>query len=242
MNAAPLTLGGPGPGCSRHRLRRLDTGDLSSTEAEALRAHVAGCLRCQATQAELAHERAELPRVLPFDAFAAGVAERLAAPRRPVRLTRALQIAAPLAAAAALLVVALPQLRPPPADRTRAKGEAGATVHVKDARGQSALTPGEPLAPRAQLLVSLRPAGHAYAAAALWEPTSVSLLFAGVARPGPLPTAFEWDGHGRASLVVRFAAQPIDAAAFVRALEQGGPPTAGSSDAEATTVIPLERP
>jgi hypothetical protein len=94
------------------------------------------------------------------------------------------------------------------------------------------------VAERAQLRLSLQPAGARYAAAVLWEVDSVSMLYAGEARPGPLPTAFEWDGHGKAALVVRFSDAPIDADRFLDALRRDGPGTSTDD----TSVLPIRRP
>jgi hypothetical protein len=252
-----FSLGGPGPGCSRMRLRRLEVGEIRNGEATALRAHIQGCERCQTTQAELAREREELQRALPFEQFAAGVAEKLAEEQRPVRRLRFLQAAIPLAAAAAVAIIALPLIRdqwnpsilgptggrtqPSQTEHNRIKGAAGATVFVKDKGGERELRLGEPVSEKAQLLLSLRPAGQKYAAAALWEKDSVSMLYTGEARPGPLPTAFEWDGHGKAVVVVRFANQPVDATAFVEQLQKNGPSAEGA-ESENTWVQPIARP
>jgi hypothetical protein len=223
------------------RLRRLEAGELRGPEADALRTHVESCLRCQAVQAELSRERSQLLRELPFDQFAAGIAEKLAeTPPLPGRTRRLWQLGVPLAAAAAVAVVALPLLRQPIRDDgNRVKGEAGATLFVKDSSGSHELTVGQPIAEHAQLLLSLRPSIHRYAAAALWERDSVSLLFVGPAKAGPLPTGFEWDGHGRATLVLRYADQPIDSACFVAELQKQGPPDQSN---DLTAVIPIERP
>ena len=244
MTAETLSLGGPGRGCSRMRVRRLEAGEIRNGEATELRAHIAGCLRCQSTQAELHRERSDLQATLPFDQFAAGVAEKLAATPAAAFVPgwqRFLRLAVPLASAAAIAVVAGPLLLAHPSgvtEHNRMKGSVGAAVFVKQGTEQHELAAGEAVAPNAQILLALRPGAQKYAAAALWEKDSVSMLWAGEARPGPLPTAFEWDGHGRAVLVVRFAEAPIDATGFVAALQKNGP----GIETENNWVHPLERP
>src|SRR5216684_5029577 len=93
--------GGPGTACSAMRVRRLVAGELQGTDRERTQQHVDGCARCQSVLTELADERARLARDVPFEAFAAGVAEKLAQAHQPPRFVRW----APLAAAAALLLV-----------------------------------------------------------------------------------------------------------------------------------------
>ncbi|MBS2025475.1 MAG: zf-HC2 domain-containing protein [Deltaproteobacteria bacterium] len=78
MTARVIDLGGPGAGCSASKVRRLRAGELAGAEKDALEAHVRGCARCQATEREITKEADQLAQVLPFDAFAAGVAEKLA--------------------------------------------------------------------------------------------------------------------------------------------------------------------
>ena len=97
-----LDIGGPGPGCSSMRVRRLLAGELTGVEKERTEAHVASCRRCAAVQEELAAEREALRRDVPFPQFAAAVAEKLA--HRPHRSFAARW--APLAAAAGLALVA----------------------------------------------------------------------------------------------------------------------------------------
>ena len=80
-----LSLRGPGPGCSAARIRRLASGEIDGAERARLLEHVAGCARCQQTQREIADEGPALAAALPFDEFAAGVAEKLASAARPAR-------------------------------------------------------------------------------------------------------------------------------------------------------------
>src|SRR5438105_8764716 len=83
------------------RVRRLAAGELTGAELERTQAHVDGCERCAATQREIAVEREALQRDVPFPAFAAGVAEKLA--QRP---QQSFSRWVPLAAAAALALAA----------------------------------------------------------------------------------------------------------------------------------------
>jgi hypothetical protein len=224
MNQA-FDLGGPGPGCSATLVRRLRAGELPAIERDRLQAHIAGCQRCQATDRELAAEAEALRAALPFESFAAGVAERLVAPE-PRRLGRLRTAAfATLALAASLLLaVALPrliQLSRPGADRVRTKGGAGASLFIQDARGVRELEPGEAVPAEARLRVSLRPAGHTFAAVALREPGEVSLLYSGPAREGPLPDAFEWTSGRTAQLVIAYDDMPMDGPRFAERLRTG---------------------
>ena len=190
------------------RVRRLVAGELLGVEEERARAHVAGCERCARVQQEIAQEREALRRDVPFAAFAAGVAEKLAArPRRPWAVRWA-----PLAAAASVLLVAGASLvsRREPAERV--KGGSSAQLFVRDAAGVRALDPEEALAPGARLLLKLSPAGRKQAAAVLIEPGETSVVYQGPAVDGPLPQAFEWTGKGMATLLVVLSDSKMDAA------------------------------
>ena len=204
-----LDLGGPGPGCSALRVRRLLAGELSGVEKERTEAHVTGCERCAAVRQEIAAEREALRRDLPFPQFAAGVAEKLA--RRPRRdfVSRW----APLAAAAGLVLVAGTALvlRPADTERERSKGSASAQLFVQDATGVHELAAGELVADGARLLVSLQPGQHKRVAAILIESSEASVIYQGPAANGPLPQAFEWTGKGVATLLVVLSDSPVDA-------------------------------
>jgi putative zinc finger protein len=204
-----LDLGGPGPGCSALRVRRLVGGELTGAEKARTEAHVAGCERCARVQQEIAQEREALRRDVPFPVFAAGVAEKLAA--RPQRRWAARW--APLAMAASVLVVAGVGLvaRREPTERVKGGG-ASARLFVRDAGGVRALDPEEALAPGARLLLQLSPAGRRQAAAVLIEPGETSVVYQGPAVDGPLPQAFEWTGKGVATLLVVLSDSRIDAA------------------------------
>ncbi len=206
-----LDLGGPGPGCSALRVRRLLAGELSGVEKERTEAHVTGCERCAAVREEIAAEREALRRDVPFPQFAAGVAEKLA--RRPRRdfVSRW----APLAAAAGLLLVTGTTLvLRPPADTgrgTQSKGSASAKLFVQDASGVHELAAGDAVADGARLLLSLQPGQHKRVAAVLIESGEVSVIYQGPAVKGPLPQAFEWTGKGVATLLLVLSDSPVDA-------------------------------
>lgn len=225
-------LGGPGVGCSAMRVRRLEAGELAGEERARTAAHLEDCARCQAVRRELSAERARLAMELPFEELAAGVADRLArAPaRRPWR-SRAvgLALAAGLAAVAAAPIVSHVL-----EDRTgtRTKGGADVTIHVRDGGGVHALAPAEAVPAGAPLRLSLAPGGRRYAAVALVDADGVAILWAGPARPGPLPGAFEWTGSGEATLVVVLGDAPVDTAALARRLGEGGPAAAAVPGAE----------
>jgi anti-sigma factor RsiW len=224
MNQA-FDLGGPGPGCSAIQVRRLVAGELPELERDRLRAHIAGCQRCQTIEREIAAEAEALHAALPFDAFAAGVAERLVAPRErgPGQLRRLVTPVLALAASV-MVAVAVPRLMNlsgPTAERTRVKGGAGASLFIQDAHGVHELEPGAAVPSAARLRVSLRTAGHAFVAVALREPGEVSLIYAGPAREGPLPDAFEWTSGRTADLVVAFDDRPVNGVALTQQLRAG---------------------
>lgn len=256
-----LTLGGPGVACSAMTLRRLAAGELEGAVRERAEAHLAGCARCQAAARAQAAEREALAAELPFEAFAAGLAERLAQgqpgaagrPAAPGLRTGtapapAWRRALPLALAASLAaVVALPLLaRLGPGgrgDATRLKGTATAALHVRDGAGSRALAPGEPVPAGAPLRLGVSPAGHRFAAAALLDEDGAALVAAGpaaAAGPGLLGEAFEWTGR-RGQLVVVLDDAPVDGAALLARLRAGGPAAASPGGAAEVLVLPLSR-
>ena len=205
-----LDLGGPGPGCSALRVRRLLAGELSGVEKERTEAHVTGCERCAAVREEIAAEREALRRDVPFPQFAAGVAEKLAHRPRRDFVSRW----APLAAAAGLLLVtgATLVLRPPAdTERERSKGPASAQLFVQDASGVHEFAARDSVAEGARLLLSLQPGRHKRVAAILIESSEASVIYQGPAVKGPLPQAFEWTGKGVATLLLVLSDSPVDA-------------------------------
>jgi hypothetical protein len=188
------------------RVRRLLAGELTGAERERTEQHVEGCARCRAARSELEAEREALRRDVPFPAFAAGVAEKLAAQRKP----RVAQWTAFAAAAAALIVAGAFVLRPADTERVRSKGAASAHLFVQDSAGVHEVSRHERLPDGARLRISLSPSGRKFAAAVLIEPSETSVLYKGPAVSGPLPDAFEWTGKGSARLRVIFADVPVD--------------------------------
>ena len=205
-----LDLGGPGPGCSALRVRRLLAGELSGVEKERTEAHVTGCERCAAVRQEIAAEREALRRDVPFPEFAAGVAEKLAHRPRRDFVSRW----APLAAAAGLALVAGTALVLRPADTgpgTQIKGSASAQLFVQDETGVHGLAADEWVPDGARLLVSLRPEQHKRVAAVLIETGEANVIYQGPAVKGTLPQAFEWTGKGVATLLLVLSDSPVDA-------------------------------
>jgi hypothetical protein len=225
-----VDLGGPGTPCSATRVRRLVAGELQGAERERTQEHVDGCARCQSVLSEIAEERVRLARDVPFESFAAGVAEKLARPQQQPRFTRW----APFAAAAALLLVVSVSfgVRHEPTDGRRTKGGAAVALFQREGTDVRRLTGPAGNGP---IMVRLEPSGHAYAAVVLVEPHESSLLYAGPAR-SELPQAFEWTGTApRAMIVAVFADQPLDGETIRRDGAKGAP-----NGAE-TVQVPLER-
>lgn len=233
-----LSLAGPGPGCSASRIRRLAAGELGGAERARLLEHVAGCARCQETQREIAEEGRALAAALPFDDFAAGVAEKLAASERPAARARArrflpLALAATLVAAAAVPLVA--RLSPAREDGMRVKGGAALTLYAQAAGGARVVTPGDPIPAGARLRLALAPGGRKHAAVLLVDADGASILHVGPAVAGPLPDAFEWTGAGVATVVAVLADAPLDADALAEHLAKGGPEAVRAAGVEVVT-------
>lgn len=236
------SLGGPGVACSAMRVRRLEAGELAAEERARTEAHLAECARCQRVRDELARERARLDEALPFDTFAAGVAERLArAEARPARRTfrrAALALAAGLAVAAAAPLV-FQATRDDPSFRV--KGGAELTVYVRAADEARALAPGEPVPPGAALRLGLAPAGRREAAVVLVDADGAAPLYAGPAVTGLLPGAFEWTGAGGGTIVAVLDDLPVDAGALARRVGAGGVAAAAPRPAAEVIVVRLTR-
>jgi hypothetical protein len=225
-----VDLGGPGTGCSAMRVRRLTAGELQGADRDRTQQHVDGCARCQGVLRDLADERARLARDVPFETFAAGVAEKLARVQRPPRFARW----APLAAAAALLLAVGTTLTLRETDDGGGRSKGGAAVALFQRTGAEVHAVRKVVGP-GPIMVQLEPAGHAYAAVVLVEPQDSSLVYAGPSR-AELPEAFEWTGTARrATLLTVFADKPLDG----EALRKGGA-KAAPKGAEVVQV-PLER-
>ncbi len=242
-----LTLGGPGVACSVTTLRRLSAGELSGEGRARAEAHLHGCARCQAAAGRLEEERRQLAAELPFEDFAAGVAERLAAAQAP-QARPGWRRLLPLALAASLALVIGPlatRLAGPPADLdrsalgTREKGTAGATLHLREGEGSRALAPGEAIPPGAALRLTLAPAGHRHAAAALLDEDGPALLGAGPAS-AVAPGAFEWTGR-RGQLVVVYDERPVDGPALLERLRRQGAAGASPGEGAEVVLVPLRR-
>lgn len=203
-----IALGGPGAPCSAMRVRRLLAGELAGADRLRAEEHLSACSRCQATRAELAEEQRELARSLPFERFAAGVAERMAARAERPAWRRAL----PLALAASLLAaVALPLLLRQGGvrdDGFRVKGAAGLALFADAPGGAREVRAGEPV-PGGALRASVQPGGWRQAALLLLDEDGAATLYAGPAQAGPLPDAFEWIGRGPGTLVLLLSDDPL---------------------------------
>jgi hypothetical protein len=226
------------------RIRRLAAGELAGEERARTKDHLAACARCQATDREIAAERARLGADLPFEAFAAGVAERLARERpRPARRAATLRVAMALAAGLAFAVSAPTVLRVARErpDAARTKGGAEVTVWVGGRGAARVLGPGEPVPPGAALRVALSPAGRRFAAVALVDADGAAVLHAGAAQAGVVPGAFEWTGAGEATLVAVLDDAPIDPIALRERLARDGPAAAAPGPGALVVVRPLRR-
>lgn len=236
-----LELGGPGVACSTMRVRRFEAGELFGEEAARTEAHLVVCARCQGTQRELVRERALLARDLPFEAMAAGVAERLAAARPRHRQGRVVGLALAAGLAAAVAVPALLRTQTDGHEGVRLKGGAELTLFARAGDASRALSAADAIPAGAPLRIGLAPAGRKYAAVALLDADGAAVLYAGIARAGVLPGAFEWTGGERGTLVAVLADEPIDAAAFAERLSRGGPQAAAPGAGAEVIVRELRR-
>jgi hypothetical protein len=248
-------LGGPGVPCSAMRVRRLAAGELSGDERARAEDHLAACGRCQEVRREVEAERARVAAELPFEALAAGVAERLAdpgahggrapGPASPGRLRRATVAIAALAAAI-VAAVAVPAVRRAvqgdgAGEGSRLKGGAAITVWVGEAGAARLLAPGEPVPAGAPLRIGLAPGAHRWAAVALVDADGAVVLHAGPAEAGPLPGAFEWVSAGDGTLVAVLADAPVDAGALAERLRRAGPAAAAPGPGAEVVLRTLRR-
>ncbi len=236
-------LGGPGVACSVTRIRRLEAGELTGDERARTEAHLAGCARCRASARELAAEREALLASLPFERFAAGIAEGLAREeaqpprRRALRAGMALAAVLVVAAALPLLLRVVPG---PGEEGWRAKGALELTVWASEGGRVRALAAGEPVPSGASLRVGLPAAGLAHAAVALVDRDGVAVLFSGPAVAGAVGDAFEWTGAEDGWLVAVLDDRPVDRDALRARLANGGVDAAAGAGAE-VIVRPLAR-
>lgn len=259
-----LSLGGPGPGCSLMRLRRLAAGELEGIARAQMEEHVAGCARCLVARQELEEEQRAVRAALPFDRFAAGVAERLVEQKRMGRAdanpSMARRVVArrwiPMALAASLATAgAVPLLMKkgapelagvlvstPVQDRLGVErgirlkgGEASISVYVQENGVVRSLPENELLPAKAGLRVGLSTGKFGHAAVIFVDTDGPELLYAGPVSDGPVPGAFEWTGVGEASVVAVLAPRAIDAKALVARVAQRGVKAAQEPGAKVLT-------
>jgi len=229
-------LGGPGPACSTLRVRRFNAGELEGVERERMQAHLEGCARCQASLREMEDEKARLLSDVPFDRFAAGVAEKLAQPAAPRRVWRKF---VPLAAAAALLIgIGIGRTaRQADEDTTRTKGSTSARLYEKVGADVVAVGPDGTVGSGPLQLVLASP-DRSHAVLLLVEGREASILYAGPARDARAP--FEWVGPAKsATLLAVLSDQPLDAESVRRAVAEQG--AAGAPKGSEVVARPLVR-
>jgi hypothetical protein len=228
-------LGGPGPACSALRVRRFVAGELSGVERERMQAHLEGCARCQAALREIEAEKARLVRDVPFERFAAGVAEKLAVTQAPRRVWRKL---VPLAAAAALVIgIGIGRSGNRDDVRTRTKGGASARLYEKVGAEVIAVGP-DGVVGTGPLQLELASPDRPQAVLLLVEGHDASILYAGPSQGARAP--FEWVGPAnRATLVTVLSDQPLDAESVRRAVAERG--TVGAPKGSEVLARPLVR-
>jgi putative zinc finger protein len=229
-------LGGPGPACSALRVRRFDAGELSGVERERMQAHLEGCARCQAALREIEGEKARLLRDVPFEQFAAGVAEKLAVTHSPRKVWRKF---VPLAAAAALLIgIGIGRGGGNRDDeRTRTKGGTSARLYEKAGAEVIAVGP-DGVVGTGPLQFELASPDRPQAVLLLVEGHDASILYAGPSQGARAP--FEWVGPAnRATLVTILSDRPLDAESVRRAVAERG--IAGAPKDSEVLARPLVR-
>ena len=203
-------LGGPSSPCSVNRVRRLRAGELTGDEKSRTASHLLACEKCRAADRELEAEQEALLEQLPFDAFAAGVAEKLAV-SAPAKKRFPAWI--PAAAAACLLLgIGVPfglsrQGSGEAADGNRTKGGSFAQLYVKDAAGLHDWQAGQKIPEDADVHAELKAEAGPFAAVVLQEGNEVHPLFSGIARQPdgkPRVVSFGWTGtHGATLYIAR---------------------------------------
>jgi hypothetical protein len=228
-------LGGPAPGCSTLRIRKLAAGELSAIEADRTRSHLETCPRCQAALREIDSEKARLEKDVPFERFAAGVAEKLAVAPAPRRTWRKLL---PLAAAAALLIgIGIGRGRSTDDSGIRPKGGTSARLFQKV--GKDVVAVGEDgIVGTGPLQLELASPDRSQAVMLLLEGHEATVLYAGPTKGARAP--FDWVGPAkRASLVTVLSDMPLDAEAIRRDVAERGPD--GAPKGSEVLVRPIER-
>jgi len=230
-------LGGPGPACSALRVRRFTAGELEGVERERMQAHLEGCARCQAALREIEDEKARLVRDVPFERFAAGVAEKLAQPVAPRRAWRKF---VPLAAAAALLIgigIGRGVHKGEEDDGIRTKGSASARLYEKVGAEVVAVGP-DGIVGNGPLQLVLASPDRLQAVLLLVEGNEASILYAGPAKDARAP--FEWVGPAKsATLMTILSDQPLDAEAVRRGVAEQG--AAGAPKGAEVIARPIVR-
>jgi hypothetical protein len=228
-------LGGPGPACSALRVRRLAAGELSGVERERMQAHIEGCARCQASLREIEDEKARLSSDVPFEQFAAGVAEKLAVSAPGKASWRKL---VPLAAAAAVLIgIGIGRVGSRDEDGIRTKGGTSARLFEKVGAEVVAVGP-EGLVGSGPLQLELASPDRSQAVLLLLEGREASVLYAGPAKGARAP--FDWVGPATsASLVTVLSDRPLDAESVRRSVAERGPE--GAPQGSEVLVRPLVR-
>jgi hypothetical protein len=226
-------LGGPGPACSALRVRRFAAGELSAAERDQMSAHVEGCSRCQASLREIEAEKARLRKDVPFDRFAAGVAERLAvaAPRKVWKKFL------PFAAAAALLIGIGIGRTGRDDEGVRPKGGASTRLFQQIGKDVVAIGPDGAVG-NGPLQLELLSPDRSQTVILLVEAHEATVLYAGSSRGARAP--FEWVGPSkRATLVAVLSDMPLDAEAIRRDVAERGP--GGAPKGAEVLVRPIER-
>ena len=228
-------LGGPGPACSAVRVRRFTAGELSGLDRERMQAHLDGCTRCQEALREIEAEKARLLRDVPFEQFAAGVAEKLAVGEAPRKIWRKL---VPLAAAAALLVgIGIGREGSRNDERIRSKGGTSARLYEKIGAQVIAVGP-DGVVGTGALQFELASPDRPYAVLLLVEGHDASILYAGPSQGARAP--FEWVGAAEsATLVTVLSDGPLDAESIRRAVAEHG--TEGAPSGSEVLARPLVR-
>jgi hypothetical protein len=216
------------------RVRRFAAGELSAIEADRTRSHLETCPRCQAALREIESEKAQLAKDVPFERFAAGVAEKLAATPAPRRTWRKLF---PLAAAARVIGSGIGRGRSTDTPGIRPKG--GASARLFQQIGKDVVTVGpDGAVGNGPLQLELASPDRSQAVMLLLEGHEASVLYAGPSKGARVP--FDWVGPAkRASLVTVLSDMPLDAEAVRRDVAQRGPE--GAPKGAEVLVRPIER-
>lgn len=239
-------------------LRRLFAGELSPEEAQAFRAHLAGCEDCRGVERALEEEKRRFEAALPFEQFARGV-ERLLAPPAPKRrpALRWVQGAVALAACLGVAVLA-PRLiaveTAGTAHGNRLKGGAEVELRIGAGSGpQRVANPdgAEALGPGERVRIGYRAGGHRYLAAVSVDATGeVSALYPEEGQSLPvsdasgmryLPGSLEFTGHGAQRVIVVLSDEPLQMSALLDAARAGYRKAGGELSRPLSLAVPGEQ-